>query len=84
MSKVGLTRRKSPICPDSGRNFRTPESSIVIAADTGRVAEKRKGEYCLNNHIKCENLSDVPVDPEPRKQRHGQVHKAMQLLHPTL
>jgi hypothetical protein len=32
------------------------------------------GEYCLCNHLKGENLSDVAVDPEPGKQRHGKVH----------
>jgi hypothetical protein len=26
-------------------------------------------EYCLCNHMECENLSHVPVNPEPGKQR---------------
>jgi site-specific DNA recombinase len=35
------------------------------------------GEYCLSNHIECEDLSDVPIDPEPGKQRHGQLHHVL-------
>jgi hypothetical protein len=35
---------------------------------------KKKGEYCLSNHRKCADLSNVPTDPEPGKQRHGEVH----------
>src|SRR5262252_22456 len=31
-------------------------------------------EYCLCNHLECENLSHVPIDPKPRKQRHCEIH----------
>jgi hypothetical protein len=37
------------------------------------------GEYCLSNHIECEDLSDVPMNPEPGKQRHGQLHHVLGL-----
>jgi hypothetical protein len=36
-------------------------------------------EYCLSNHIEGEDLSDVPIDPEPGKQRHGQLHHVLGL-----
>jgi hypothetical protein len=40
---------------------------------------KALGEYCLCNHLKGEDLSDVAVDPEPGKQRHGKVHHGLGL-----
>jgi hypothetical protein len=37
------------------------------------------GEYCLSNHIECEDLRDVSIDPEPGKQCHGEVHHVLGL-----
>jgi hypothetical protein len=37
------------------------------------------GEYCLSNHIECEDLRDVPMNPAPGKQRHGQLHHVLGL-----
>jgi hypothetical protein len=36
-----------------------------------------RGEYCLSNHIESEDLCDVSIDPEPGKQRHGEVHHVL-------
>jgi hypothetical protein len=32
------------------------------------------GEYCLRNHVECENLSHVPIDSKPCKQCHREIH----------
>jgi hypothetical protein len=44
--------------------------------------EANKGirEYCLRNHIECENLNHVPIDPKPCKQRHREVHHLLRTI----
>src|SRR5262247_4672262 len=36
-------------------------------------------EYCLSNHIECEDFRDVSIDPEPGKQCQGEVHHGLGL-----
>src|SRR6266498_1188536 len=36
-------------------------------------------EYCLSNHIECENRGHVRIDPETGKQGHGEVHHLFRL-----
>ena len=51
----------------------------LVKHGQGRLCWLSRREYCLCNHLKGENLSDVAVDPEPGKQRHGQVHHGLGL-----
>jgi hypothetical protein len=46
----------------------------LMQLSNGQKITKKFREYCLRNHIECENLSHVPIDPKPCKQRHREIH----------
>ena len=64
-----------PACRTEGKEEAPPPFALA----QGDVEGFLHGEYCLSNYIECEELRNVPIDPEPGKQRHGQFHHVLGL-----